>query len=239
MNGNPGACAKLTIDGTADWTAGNTTNVWRVGISPEATVVAGDTQGYTAHYPLIPFSEKVYYNCDVSPGTLRTRGTDYTIDYDTGVITFSAALVVADLAVCADYSWYKVTNIIAALANSAGGQPVDLTPGITILGFLDKDTDISSLTDYTLTKLGNADADNLLEGGEIIEVNVPTCADRGTANGTVLTVNMAGTCTLSGDLNYGLTNYDIFTLYTKTQGGAVLRIERTVPGNINNVIDLG
>ncbi|MBI2269612.1 MAG: T9SS type A sorting domain-containing protein [Bacteroidetes bacterium] len=45
MNGNPGACTKLTIDGTANWTAANTTNVGLSGIIINGT---GDITGSVA-----------------------------------------------------------------------------------------------------------------------------------------------------------------------------------------------
>jgi len=45
--------------------------------------VATDFQ--TANYPVFPLSEKVYIN-----GALKVRNVDYTIDNDTGVISFTA-----------------------------------------------------------------------------------------------------------------------------------------------------
>ena len=158
--------------------------------------------------PIIPGSQTVKV-----AGTTQTPGTGYSINFDTGVVTFTSAPANA-AAITADYTYYTIDNIKVTLANAAGGNPVDLTGGKTIIGYLDPDTVATNITDYTLTKHGSADADNLLEQGELFEISVDVST-------------------------YGLTDYDTFILQIKPATGAVLSIGRTIPARIETFMDLG
>ena len=161
-----------------------------------------------ANTPLIPGSQTVKV-----AGTTQTYGTAYSVNFDTGLVTFVSAPANA-AAITADYTYYTIDNVKVTLANAAGGNPVDLTGGKTIIGYLDPDTIATNITNYTLTKHGSADADNLLEAGELFEISVD----------------------VSG---YGLTDYDEFILQIKPATGAVLAIGRRIPARIETVMDLG
>ena len=161
-----------------------------------------------ANSPVVPGSETVSV-----AGAAQTYGTNYTMNFDTGAITFTAAP--ANLAaVTADYTHYTVNSVKITLANAAGGRPVDMTSGETVLTYLDDDTVATNITDFTLTKLGAADADNLLESGEMFEVSVAVST-------------------------YGLNDNTSFIVQVKPPSGAVLTIERTIPATVSTVMDLG
>ncbi len=161
-----------------------------------------------ANTPVIPGSQTVYV-----AGTSQTYGTGYSVNFDTGLVTFVSAPA-SSSAITADYTYYTVGNVKVTLANAAGGNPVDLTGGKTIVGYLDPDTVATNITNYTLTKHGSADADNLLEAGELFELSVDVST-------------------------YGLTDYDDFILQIKPGTGAVLAIGRTVPARVEAIMDLG
>lgn len=60
----------------------------------------GSTTQFTlAHIPVEEYSEIIYLD-----GVEQTRGTDYTIDYETGMITFSTAPS-SGVAITADYQY--------------------------------------------------------------------------------------------------------------------------------------
>lgn len=159
-----------------------------------------------AQKPVIPGSQTVKL-----AGTAKTYGTDYTINFDTGVVTFTTAPA-NTVAVTADYTWYTVTAIKVTVANAAGGQAIDMTPGETIANYLDPDTLATNINNYTMNKI-NADADNLLEAGEFFEVVIDTST-------------------------YGLTDGDQFIAQIKPPTGAVLNISRTIPATIAAVMNL-
>lgn len=219
--------------------------------SAGAALAAGATSGFLPHKPILPGSEKVYFDCDGAK-VLKTEGIHYTNNFKTGEITFTPALVLADLSVCADYTWYKINSITVPLAISPGGVVVDLTPGVAVVGYSDPDTSAPNIFDFTLTKLGSADADNLLEPGELIEMTITTCRnntvpaetpvdeclDGAGATPTPYCLPVCASQT-TADLNYGLTSYDTFRISIATPTGAVLTFERTIPSNIEPVMDMG
>ena len=84
---------------------------------------------------------------------------------------------------------------------------MDLTPGDTIVVYMDDDTGSTNITNFSLTKQGNADADNLLEEGEIFTIKVTTST-------------------------FGLSADDNFTIQIKPPQGAVIVLERRIPDNI-------
>ena len=159
--------------------------------------------------PIIPGSGLTVY----ADGVSKTLGSDYSVDYDTGVVTFNSAPG-SGVRVDATYTYYVVDGIVLTLANAAGGQPVDLTGGKTILAYRDSDSLASNITNYTLTKRGSADADNLLEEGEIFEIKVDVST-------------------------YGLTVYDEFAIDVTPASGSALVISRSIPSNIKTRMDLG
>ena len=62
-----------------------------------------------------------------------------------------------------------IEEIIFQVANAAGGAAVDVTPGETIITYMDVDQLVTLVSgDFTATGLGNADSDSLVEpGGDV------------------------------------------------------------------------
>lgn len=146
-------------------------------------------------------------------GAAKTLGVDYMFDHDKGVVTLSTAP--ADgVRLDATYTYYTIRNLVLTLSNAAGGGPVDMTGGKTIMSYMDSDTLADNIINYTQTRLGLADADNLLEKGEVMEYRVD----------------------VSG---YGLTNDDEFTLSVIPVSGPVLVLVRTIPARILTLMELG
>lgn len=146
-------------------------------------------------------------------GAAKILGADYMFDHDKGVVTFSTAP--ADGArLDATYTYYTIGNLVLTLSNAAGGGPIDMTGGKTIMSYMDSDTLADNIINYTQTRLGLADADNLLERGEVVEFRVD----------------------VSG---YGLTNNDEFTLSVIPASGPVLVLMRTIPARILTLMQLG
>ena len=112
----------------------------------------------------------------------------------------------------------SINDLYFQVANAAGGEAVDLTPGETHIQYLDADQTIV-LTNYTtVTGLGNADSDQLVEPGEIYEVHV----------GSLFTM-----------LDPDLTKDKLFQLEVKPPKGAVLHIERRTPVVLETFMNLG
>ena len=135
-----------------------------------------------SNVPVIPGNGVILY----LDGSAKTLGADYMLDHDTGIVTFNTAPD-AGTRLDATYTYYTIGNLVLTLSNAAGGGPIDMTGGMTIMSYIDSNTLADNITNYTQTRLGLADADNLLEAGEVVEFRVD----------------------VSG---YGLTNDDEFTL---------------------------
>ncbi len=161
-----------------------------------------------ANKPVISGSVSVY-----ADGTAEVMGTDFDVNYVTGVITFTVAPA-NNIRIDATYKSYTVNTIKFTLANAAGGQPMDMTPGRTVMGYTDTDSIDTNITNFIITPLGNADTDNLLESGEMFEFSVD----------------------VSG---FALAKTDEFSIEIKPDRGAVLTLARTIPATIATVMNLG
>ena len=109
-----------------------------------------------------------------------------------------------------------LTTISFHVTQSAGGADVDLTPGSTVIKYTD-DTQsklFGSESGFTVTGIGNADTDNLLERNEVYKI-------------TLINLDVTG----PGDdkLTTALGVSRTFTLEVIPTRGAVLHIERTTP----------
>ena len=172
---------------------------------------AGDgstTTFWMANAPVIPGSHSVKID-----GMSQAYGTAYSVDFDTGLVTFVDAPAPSS-EITADYTYYVVGYVKITLSSVLDGYPVDLTGGRTIVVYLDPNSVQTTITNYTLTKYGSADADNLLEAGETFELSVDVST-------------------------YGLTDYDEFILQIKPATGAVVRIGRAIPARVETIMDLG
>jgi len=111
-----------------------------------------------------------------------------------------------------------ISSIEFQVSNAAAGEPIDLTPGNTIIRYSDKNqvTNLTNTTEFTSTNIAAfGDSDTLLERGEIFEIKL-------------LALDGA---TLGTDLGPNTT----FTIEVVPPRGAVLFIERTTPVSFNTV----
>jgi flagellin FlaB len=135
-----------------------------------------------------------------------------------------------------------IGQISFVISGILGGEAMDFTPptantsangGVAavastnkvVINYVDQDQEVTDLY-WTITKLGNADADDLLEQNEKFEVTIGSSAAG--ANGGNL-IDALGT-----DLTVNKT----FSLIVATPVGAVLEIERTLPAWIDTIINL-
>ena len=111
-----------------------------------------------------------------------------------------------------------IDEIIIQVANAAGGQAVDLTPGDTVILYSDADQAVTLVSgDFTVTGLGAADSDNLVEPGEMYEIKLTG---------------------LEAKFNPDLPKDKKFNINIKPPLGAVIRIQRTTPVSLDTVNDL-
>lgn len=103
-----------------------------------------------------------------------------------------------------------IYKVYFQLANSAGGEAVDLTQGKTIIRYGDPTQlamfDTSAL--FAVTPVGDADSDNPIEAGELFGISL---------------LNM------ETDLTTNLANIKTFTIEVLPPKVAILYIERTTP----------
>ena len=112
-----------------------------------------------------------------------------------------------------------ISQIAFQVANAAGGNAIDLTPGKTLIKYTDQTQSKMFLTDsssegFTSTGLGSADSDMLLERNEVYELTL-----------TGLDTTDSGDDNLTNSLWVNTT----FSLEIIPPSGAVLFIERTTP----------
>jgi flagellin FlaB len=129
----------------------------------------------------------------------------------------------------------NISQIKFVIANVLGGEPVDFTepfdtddngladnnsPNVVVINYQDQDQTAEDLY-WTISKLGNADDDNLLEAEERFEITI------GSATGNLLD------CLTSSNLTVKKT----FNIEILTPGGATLNIERTTPAWIDDIVN--
>ena len=136
----------------------------------------------------------------------------------------------------------KIQQVSFVLSNVLGGEAIDFTPptasgdndgtanstagtNVVVINYIDQNQTVDDLY-WTITKLGNADADDLLESNERFQITIGS--DTVGANGGNL-VNA-----LEPDLSVKKT----FDLEILTPIGAVLAIERTTPAWIDQIMNL-
>ena len=112
----------------------------------------------------------------------------------------------------------NITTITFHVTQSAGGADIDLTPGTTVIKYTDdvQAKLFGSTSGFTVTGIGGADADNLLERNEVYKIEM---------------INLATGLHDTNDdtLKTALGVNKTFTLEVIPTKGAVLHIERTTP----------
>ena len=171
----------------------------------------GTGDGVTTDYPLaqqpvIVGSETIFLD------NIAQEKSAYTLNYLTGVISFITPPA-NGVQVGAEYTYYVISNVTVQVANAAGGHAINLSSGDLVATYLDKDTSVTGITqgggsnNFTLTKLGNADADSVLEAGEMFGVKVDVSA-------------------------YGLAHEEEFTIQLKPPSGAVVTVTKRIPSGV-------
>ena len=112
-----------------------------------------------------------------------------------------------------------IDRISFQVANAAGGEPIDLTPGATVIRYIDSEQQVMFDTGSKLsaTPMGNADSDNLLESGEMYELAL---------------------LSMETNLSTKLANCTSFLLEVMPPKGAVLHLKRTTPTIMEKYNDL-
>ncbi len=135
-----------------------------------------------------------------------------------------------------------IKQISFVISGVLGGEAMDFTPptantsangGVAavastnkvVINYVDQDQEVTDLY-WTITKLGNADADDLLEQNEKFEVTIGS-STTGSNGGNLINA-------LTTDLTVNKT----FSLIVATPVGAVLEIERTTPAWIDTIMNL-
>ena len=112
-----------------------------------------------------------------------------------------------------------IDTISFQVASAAGGEAVDLSPGKTLVKYTDADQSVTLVIgDYTVTPLGHANSDKLLESGEMFEI---------TLTGLV------------GMLTTDLAMDKPFVVEVKPTKGAALQIPRRTPVKLETYNRLG
>ena len=120
-----------------------------------------------------------------------------------------------------------VSDIAFQVANAAGGESIDLTPGKTLIKYTD-DTQSKmfvSTAGFTATPLGAADTDKLLERNEVYEIKM-------------IDLELATHDTDNHTLKSTLSTNTTFSLEVIPPRGAVLFIERTTPVFLDDIASL-
>ncbi|MCH8106753.1 MAG: hypothetical protein IIB30_00200 [Chloroflexi bacterium] len=111
-----------------------------------------------------------------------------------------------------------VSNIAFQVSNAAGGEAIDLTPGKTIIKYNDETQSriFDADSGFTVTPIGSADSDKLLELKEIYQIDI-------------INLHITGDSTSKNNLLNTLGTNTTFSLEIIPPRGAVLFIERTTP----------
>ena len=165
--------------------------------------------------------EAVYSGLREAQSTMELRG---------GVIATAGAVGAEDTG--------TVKLVSFTVSSVLGGEPIDFTAptantsdtGIAeagssnklVINYIDSNQTLNDLY-WTVTKLGNADSDDLLEDNEKFKVTIGNTSDGGT---------------LLDALDPDLTANQQFSLVLQTPVGAILEIERTTPAYIDTIMNL-
>jgi len=167
-------------------------------------------------------SEAVYSGLKEAQSTMELRGSVIATANTTG-------------------SSGTIKQITFTVANVLGGEPLDFTPpdaaagntGVAdadstnkvVISYIDQDQRVDDLY-WTVTKLGKADSDDLLEVDEKFQITIGSDT-AGSGGGNLIDA-----------LTTDLTVNKEFTIEVKPPIGAVLNVERTTPAYIDTVINL-
>lgn len=170
--------------------------------------------------------EAVYSGLEQTQSTLELKGaviakTDAGhagASGSIGQLTFTLTPVVGGEAL--DFST-PTASANSGIATSGTGATNKI-----VVSYIDKDQKVENLY-WTITKLGNADTDSLLENGEKFQLTIGN-ATNGAGGGNLIDALTTSPLSIN----------ESFTLEIKTNKGAVLTFERTTPSYIDQVMNL-
>jgi flagellin FlaB len=201
-----------------EWTTGLETAIILIAFVVVAAVFAYATLS-AGLFSTQKGQEAVYSGLKEAQSTLELRGNIIATANQTGIGCISRwwgeVNWFASKRIGYDESYILDVTIIPGLA--AGNSKNKI-----VISYVDQDQEVKDLY-WTVTKLGNSDDDNLLEQGEKFEI---TLGDNTSAGNLIHA--------LTPDLTVNKT----FSIGVLTPAGAVLIIERTMPGYIDQVINL-
>jgi flagellin FlaB len=119
-----------------------------------------------------------------------------------------------------------LTLVYFTVGTTTSGESIDFTPpgssnsSLVIISYSDA-YQIFPSVNWTMTKLNNADADNMLDKNELFLITV----DLSCVSENATDEQKPGP-------------YDSFQLEVKPPVGAILNIERTIPNRVNQVVNL-
>ena len=145
-------------------------------------LLAGDRRGITGletAIVLIAFVvvSSVFAFAALSTGLFASDRSKETINAGlneaSGTLAVRGSIIAKEHATTGDI----IDEIVFQVKNAAGGNEVDLTPGETLITYQDVDQlvtlDSTATTGgFTVTALGNADSDKLVEPGETYEIAI-------------------------------------------------------------------
>ena len=165
--------------------------------------------------------EAVYSGLKEAQSTLELKGNVIATANTTGAagsikqISFTVANVLGGEAI----------DFTQPTADTHTGQAASGSANKVVISYIDKNQAVNDLY-WTITKLGGADSDDLLENNEKFKITIGSdTAGAGAGNlidalGTDLSVNTE------------------FSLIVNTPVGAVLEIERTIPPYVDSIMNL-
>ncbi len=133
-----------------------------------------------------------------------------------------------------------VVRLRFQIANAAAGEPIDMTPGRTVIKYTDvnQTCNFDNSNEFTTAVVGTGDSDTLLESGEVFEVIIPPTTGNygGSTPATALTemlqantTGVNGAACVSAVTGTQLGTATQFTLEIIPPKGATLYIQRTTP----------
>ncbi len=166
--------------------------------------------------------EAIYSGLEEAQSTLEVKGSVIAKAENTGVNGYLSQIT---FTVCNALGGEPI-NFTAPVADSDNTGIADSTSNnVVVISYIDQDQRVEDLY-WTITKLGNADDDDLLELNEKFQIIIGN--DTASQSGGNL-VNA---------LNPDLTVSKSFAIEVKSPVGAVLAFERITPAYIDSVINL-
>ena len=109
-----------------------------------------------------------------------------------------------------------IDEILFQVANAAGAEPVNLTQGQTVIRYSDSNQTVvfDNAAEFRVSGIGEADADTLVEEGEIVEVRI---------------LNLVSVLTAD------LSTSDTFVIEMIPSKGAIISFSRTLPSFLDQL----